>query len=111
MSKTSVPAFRFRRLPALRFRRPPALRFRRLPARAQIIVMPMILSLLMSGSVSSISTLKVVGFAGLTPMRLLQAWGVSYLIAFPAALLVMPLVRRLVALLVEAPGTSRQQVR
>jgi hypothetical protein len=76
---------------------------RKLPARAQIVVMPMILSLLMSGVVSSISTLKAIGWAEVTLPRLLQAWGVSYLIAFPAALLVMPIVRRIVALLVEIP--------
>lgn len=76
---------------------------RKLPARAQIVVMPMILSLLMSGIVSSISTLKAIGWAEVTLPRLLQAWGVSYLIAFPAALLVMPIVRRIVALLVEIP--------
>lgn len=78
---------------------------RKLPARAQIVVMPMILSLLMSGVVSSISTLKAIGWAEVTLPRLLQAWGVSYVIAFPAALLVMPIVRRIVALLVEIPET------
>lgn len=78
-------------------------RMRKLPARAQIVVMPMILSLLMSGVVSSISTLKAIGWAEVTLRHLLQAWGLSYLIACPTALLVMPIVRRIVALLVEAP--------
>ncbi|WP_374309764.1 DUF2798 domain-containing protein [Dongia sp.] len=84
---------------------------RKLPARAQVVVMPMILSLLMSGVVSSISTLKAIGWAEVTLPRLLQAWGVSYLIAFPAALLVMPVVRRIVALLVEIPETPASQRR
>lgn len=77
---------------------------RRLPARAQIVVAPMILSLLMSGIVSGISTLKAVGFAAITLDGYLQAWGLSYMIAFPAALLVMPIVRRIVGLLVEQPA-------
>lgn len=87
--------------PAARFR------WRKLPARAQVIVMPMILSLLMSGIVSGISTVKAIGLAEVTILRLLQAWGVSYMIAFPAALLVMPIVRRAVALLVESPEMGR----
>lgn len=95
MSARKIP------MPAGRFR------WRRLPAGAQVIVMPMILSLLMSGIVSSISTMKAIGLAEVTILRLLQAWGVSYMIAFPAALLVMPIVRRVVALLVESPETGR----
>ena len=86
-------------------------RWRKLPARAQVVVMPMILSLLMSGIVSSISTVKAIGLAEVTVWRLLQAWGVSYMIAFPAALLVMPIVRRAVALLVESPETGRNSGR
>jgi energy-converting hydrogenase Eha subunit A len=83
------------------------LRLRKLPARAHIVVMPMILSLLMSGVVSSISTIKVIGLADVTAERLLQAWGISYMIAFPTALLVMPIVRRVVALLVESPANAK----
>jgi len=86
-------------------------RWRKLPARAQVIVMPMILSLLMSGIVSSISTVKAIGLAEVTIPRLLQAWGVSYMIAFPAALLVMPIVRRTVAFLVESPQKSQNGAR
>jgi len=82
-------------------------RFRKLPARAQANVMPMILSFLMSGIVSSISTVKAIGLMEVTVWRLLQAWGVSYMIAFPAALLVMPVVRRTVAFLVESPEKSQ----
>jgi hypothetical protein len=78
-----------------------ALQLRKLPARSQIVVMPMILSLLMSGIVATISTLKAIGWDPHLLPRVLQAWAVSYLIAFPAALVVMPLVRRIVAALVE----------
>ncbi len=74
---------------------------RKLPARAQVVVMPMILSFLMSGIVSAISTLRVVGFAADTHWRILEAWSVSYVVAFPVALVVLPIVRRIVGLLVE----------
>lgn len=80
-------------------------RVRKLPARAQMIVMPMILSLLMSGVVSAISTLRAIGLADDIVMRILQAWSVSYVIAFPVALVVMPVVRWVVCLLVEMPGS------
>ncbi|WP_246723566.1 DUF2798 domain-containing protein [Rhizobium sp. ARZ01] len=78
-------------------------RLRKLPARSQVIVMPMILSLLMSGVVSAISTLRVVGLVEDVHWRILQAWGVSYVVAFPVALFVLPVVRRIVALMVETP--------
>ncbi|WP_112664335.1 DUF2798 domain-containing protein [Microvirga flavescens] len=81
-----------------------AFRFRKLPARAQIVVFPMILSLLMSGVVSTIATLKAVGFEPGIVWKILQAWGVSYAIAFPSALAVMPVVRKIVAAIVETPG-------
>lgn len=81
----------------------PRRRFRKLPAKAQIVVFPLILSLLMSGIVSTIATLKAVGWDNGTALKILQAWSVSYAVAFPTALAVMPLVRRIVGALVEVP--------
>lgn len=78
-------------------------RFRKLPAKAQSIVFPMVLSLLMSGIVSTIATVRAVGIQPDILYKIVQAWGLSYMIAFPSALAVMPLVRRVVALIVEAP--------
>lgn len=79
-------------------------RVRKLPPKAQAIVFPLILTLLMSGVVSSIATLRAIGLEpGLVP-RVLQAWALSYAIAFPTALLVMPFVRRIVAAVVETPA-------
>jgi len=80
------------------------LRPRKLPARAQAIVFPMILSLLMSGVVSTVATLNAVGLGDGILLKILHAWGMSYAIAFPAALLVMPVVRRIVAAIVEPPS-------
>lgn len=79
------------------------IRFRKLPAKAHAIVFPMVLSLLMSGIVSAIATIRAVGPQPDILFRIAQAWGLSYMIAFPSALAVMPLVRRVVAAIVEAP--------
>lgn len=76
-------------------------RWRRLPARMRVIIFPMILSLLMSGVVSTIATVKAVGIVDGLLTHVLEAWALSYVIAFPSALLVMPLVQKIVSLLVE----------
>jgi hypothetical protein len=76
--------------------------FRKLPKRFATLLMPLILSLLMTCVVSLISVLKT---GGLQPELLtiwLKAWGLSWLVAFPVLLVVLPLVRRIVGLLVEA---------
>ncbi|MET0526770.1 MAG: DUF2798 domain-containing protein [Microvirga sp.] len=78
-------------------------RLRKLPAKAHSIVFPMVLSLLMSGIVSTIATVRAVGLQPDIAFKIVQAWGLSYAVAFPSALAVMPLVRRIVATVVEAP--------
>lgn len=83
---------------------PPAPRLRKLPARAQSIVFPMILSLLMSGVVTTIATVQAVGPAPDLLPRILHAWMLSYAVAFPTALVMVPIVRRIVAAVVESPG-------
>jgi hypothetical protein len=77
--------------------------FRRLPARYAGLLMPLILSGMMSAVVSFIATLNSVGFVANLLSLWLSAWSVSFLIAFPTLLLVLPIVRRLVSLLVEMP--------
>jgi hypothetical protein len=79
----------------------PVFRFRRLPARYGAVVMPLILSLLMSAIVSFIATWMNAGLVDDLVARWLAAWKVSWLIAFPTLLIVLPLVRRIVAILVE----------
>jgi hypothetical protein len=85
----------------------PVLKLKRLPARYGALLMPLILSLLMSAIVSFIATLKA---AGMTPDVVglwLGAWQISWLIAFPTLLIVLPFVRWIVALLVE-PAAPQQ---
>lgn len=75
----------------------------RLPAHYAGIVMPFVLSVLMTFVVSAISTLKALGATAAFLTNWPAAWGLSWLVAFPTLLLVLPLVRRIVALVVAAP--------
>lgn len=76
---------------------------RRLPARYGAVVMPLVLSVVMTFVVSGISTLMAVGLVAELGWRWANAWAVSWAVAFPTLLLVLPLVRRIVGLLVEPP--------
>jgi len=61
-----------------------------------------LLSVFMTCIVSLISTLKGVGVAPGVLRTWLGAWAVSWVIAFPTLLLVLPLVRKATAFVVEA---------
>lgn len=76
---------------------------RRLPARSAAWVMPLLLSLLMTFIVSLISTVRVAGFSLDLPRLWLSAWALSWVVAFPTLLLVLPVVRRITAAIVEQP--------
>ena len=77
---------------------------RKLPARFHAIVFPFILSVFMCGTVSAVSTAKAIGLAPDFAVRWLTAWGLSWLVAFPVLLLILPAVRRIVGWLVHAPA-------
>jgi hypothetical protein len=77
---------------------------RRLPARYAAVLLPLVLSTLMTCIVSGISTLKNVGLSDSFVRAWMSAWGVSWLIGFPALLLVLPIVRAVVGLVVEPEG-------
>ncbi len=79
-----------------------SVRTRKLPARYAGIVMPLFLSLLMTCIVSMISTLKVIGLDASFFQVWVSAWGLSWLVAFPVLLLVLPTVRKLTSLVVSA---------
>ncbi|WP_089174461.1 DUF2798 domain-containing protein [Bosea sp. AS-1] len=78
--------------------------FRRLPARYGAVVMPFILSVMMTFVVSGISTVKALGLNGELLRIWPVSWALSWLVAFPTLILILPLVRRLVALLVAPPA-------
>jgi hypothetical protein len=75
----------------------------KLPARYAAIVMPLVLSVLMTFVVSAISTLKSLGPTPAFVTTWPAAWAISWLVAFPTLLAVLPLVRRIVALAVAPP--------
>jgi hypothetical protein len=77
---------------------------RKLPARTLPVVMPLILSLKMTFVVSGIATLKSLGLVDGFVAKWMGAWGLSWAVAFPVLLVMMPLVRRIVGLIVETPG-------
>ena len=74
---------------------------RRLPARYATIVMPLVLSIIMTCIISGVSTLRVLGPTMEFVTTWLSSWALSWLVAFPVLLVVLPIVRRIVALLVE----------
>lgn len=76
---------------------------RKLPARSAAWVMPLLLSVLMTFIVSMISTLRGVGWSDETLRIWMGAWGLSWLVAFPTLLMVLPVVRKATAALVESP--------
>jgi hypothetical protein len=88
-------------------RPPPVPRPRgKLPARYAAIVMPLVLSVLMTFVVSAISTLRSLGPTPAFLATWPATWGISWLVAFPVLLALLPLVRKIVALAVEAPRSS-----
>ena len=77
--------------------------WRKLPASAMGVVMPLLLSIFMTFIVSAVATMRAIGLAPDFVERWMSAWGLSSVIAFPAVLVVLPIVRRLAALIVETP--------
>ncbi len=73
----------------------------KLPARFNLVAMPFVLSIFMSCLVSLISTLRVSGFEAFQVGNWMQAWGLSWVVAFPALFVVLPIVRKIVGVVVE----------
>ncbi|WP_343581302.1 DUF2798 domain-containing protein [Acinetobacter sp.] len=77
-------------------------RFKKIPNRYAAVVLPFFLSMIMTFIVSSISTIRSMGVEQFSTDIWLSAWGISWLIAFPVLLLVLPIVRKITFLLVHA---------
>ncbi|MEH6648852.1 MAG: DUF2798 domain-containing protein [Motiliproteus sp.] len=77
-----------------------AVTVRKLPTRYAAIVMPFILSCFMTCIVSLISTLRSIGWAESVLNIWMSSWAISWLIAFPALLLMLPVARKLTSLVV-----------
>jgi hypothetical protein len=74
---------------------------KKLPASYAKIVLPLIISIFMSGLVSAVSTMRIYDFDHPFLEIWLPSWGLSWIIAFPILLIVLPLARRLTAMLTE----------
>lgn len=78
-------------------------RRRKLPPGYARILMPLILSIIMSGVVSAVATIASIGLGPDFALGWPKAWGASWMVAFPTLLLVLPVVRRIVGVIVEQP--------
>jgi hypothetical protein len=76
----------------------------RLPSWVGPHLFGLLLSGFMSLLVSSVATMRAVGFTSDVVTLCLKAWLSSWPVAFLALLVVAPTVRKIVAVLVEAPG-------
>jgi hypothetical protein len=85
------------------------LRVRRLPRRYRRVVMPIALSVSMSGVVTFILTAMNVGLCAQMPGIWLAAWQLSCAIAVPARFVVAPLVHRCVGVLLEPPQYRKKE--
>jgi len=65
--------------------------------------MPFVLSVIMTFVVSAVSTLRSLGLSADFLSTWPVAWGLSWLVAFPTLLAVLPVVRRVVGLVVASP--------
>lgn len=78
------------------------LRLRKLPHKYMGLAFPFTLSIMMTCLVSGVSTLVHMGLAEGFVADWMKSWAISWVTAFPILLIVLPAVRRLVALFVEA---------
>lgn len=70
---------------------------RRLPAKWAPVMTAFFLSVFMCGVVSLVATVKALGVSPQLVAAWMEGWAVSWLLAFPVVLIVMPLVRRIVS--------------
>lgn len=78
----------------------------RIPHRFAPVVTALLLSGLMSCVVSGISTLRSIGFAEILVAKWMTNWAWSWSVAFPAVIVVLPVVRAIVARIVAPPPRS-----
>lgn len=74
---------------------------RKLPARYGALVMPLILTAMMTCVISGISTVNALGVTAQVLRDWPRAWVMSWIVAYPTILVVLPVVRRLTAMVVE----------
>lgn len=75
-----------------------------IPARLAPIAFGFVLSMIMSAVISGVSTVSAIGLNGELPGVWFRAWYSSWIIAFPAVLVVAPFARRIVGRLTKPPA-------
>lgn len=73
----------------------------KLSAKYATVVIPFILSFLMSGLISLINIIHNIGFVDHLATIWVSAWFFSWCVAFPAVLILLPIVRRITVRLVD----------
>lgn len=73
----------------------------KLPAKYAAVVIPFILSFMMSGLISMINIIHNIGFVEHFAAVWISAWIFSWCVAFPAVLILLPIVRRITVRLVD----------
>jgi hypothetical protein len=76
--------------------------FRKLPPQYGAIVMPLIMSMCMTCIVSAISVFRSQGLGTKALALWPSAWGLSWIVAFPVLVVILPWVRRLTFLIVRS---------
>ncbi|WP_427998309.1 DUF2798 domain-containing protein [Achromobacter sp.] len=82
---------------------PPPSALKKLPPGSARFLMPLVLSVFMSAIVSAVATATSVGLGSDFVVTWPNAWGASWIVAFPSLLLLLPVVRRIVAWMVAQP--------
>lgn len=77
-----------------------------IPAKFAPIVFGFFLSMIMSAIISAVSTISTIGVTSALPLTWLQAWLPSWMIAFPAVLIVAPIARKIVGKLTKPAASS-----
>lgn len=80
---------------------------KKLPVKYAPWVMPLILSFIMSGIISFINIIKALGFVDGLFGIWLQAWGLSWLVAYPVVLMVLPIVKWIMGKIIETPTADK----
>jgi len=76
----------------------------KLPGRLHPVALPFVLTFLMTNVVSGVSTWRAVGLVPDFLYLWMSAWGLSWVVAFPVVLVVLPLSRRIVTAVVDPPA-------
>jgi hypothetical protein len=76
---------------------------KKLPARMYQYVLPFVMTGLLTSVVCAVSPFRVAGLIGLEE-KWFSIWLITWAIAFPTLVIIMPLVKLIVSSIVEVPG-------